>query len=83
MAPSGVEHVEQSSAIETARLDDEVFAKMASTLDNFGDVTKDAQRGTQYERNLTLWHAIRMYPKATAYSMIISMSLVMEGMLSH
>jgi SP family general alpha glucoside:H+ symporter-like MFS transporter len=79
MAPSSVEHVEQRKVFETARLDDEVFAKMAEAVDNFGNLTQDAQQGTQFERKMTLWQAVRMYPKATAFSMIISLSLVMEG----
>jgi len=79
MAPLSVEHVEQRKVLETARLDDEVFAKMATTVDNFGNLTQEAQQGTEYEHSMTLWQAIRMYPKATAFSMIISLSLVMEG----
>lgn len=79
MAPSPVEHVEQRVPQDTARLDDKVFAKMAETVENFGSLTQDAQQGTEYERKMTLWQAIRMYPKAAAFSMIISLSLVMEG----
>lgn len=81
MAPSTVEHVEERTVLETARLDDAVFAKMAETMDNFGNLTLDAQQGTEFEHKMTLWQAIRMYPKASAFSMIISLSLVMEGEL--
>ena len=73
------EDISPRPAYETVKLDDEVFTKMAATLDDFGDVNDKACRGTRYERNLTLWQAVRMYPKATAFSMLFSLSLIMEG----
>ena len=73
-----VEDVSSSSG-QTIRLNDAVFTKMAANLDNFGDLNSEAHRGTEYERNMTLWQAIRMYPKASAFSMIFSLSLIMEG----
>lgn len=86
MAPASVEKgssvlVEDvsSSSDQAVRLDDEVFQKMATILDDFGDLNEDAYRGTQYEHNMTLLQAIRMYPKATAFSMILSLSVIMEG----
>ena len=80
--PGGAEAVEHISPLpsnQTVRLNDEVFTKMAKNLDDFGDVNSKAYRGTQYEHNMTLWQAVRMYPKATAFSMIFSLSLIMEG----
>lgn len=72
-----MEHV--SSYGQTVRLDDAVFTRMAANLNNFGDLNNEAYRGTQYEYNMTIWQAIRMYPKASAFSMIFSLSLIMEG----
>lgn len=69
-----------SKGIEPAvRLDNEVLVKMAQDIDNFATLTHDAHRATEFERNMTLGQAIRLYPKATAFSMILSLSLVMEG----
>ena len=67
------------STTQTVRVDDEVFTKMAKNLDDFREVNHKASRGTQYEHSLTFWQAVRMYPKATAFSMIFSLSLIMEG----
>lgn len=79
--PGAVELVEDSSSSSdrAARLDDEVFANMATTLKNFGDLNEEAYRGTQYEAKMSVWQAVRMYPKAAAFSMLFSLSLVMEG----
>jgi len=69
-----------SQGIEPAvRLDNEVLVKMAQDIDNFTTLTHDAHRATEFERNMTLGQAIRLYSKATAFSMILSLSLVMEG----
>ncbi|KAH8660555.1 hypothetical protein BX600DRAFT_438768 [Xylariales sp. PMI_506] len=64
---------------DVVRLDDEVLAKMAQAVDNFEDITREAQFSTEFERKMSLREAIRMYPKAVAFSMILSLSLIMEG----
>ncbi|KAK8049866.1 hypothetical protein PG994_011596 [Apiospora phragmitis] len=68
-----------ASAAGAARLDDAVLAKMAAGISNIGDIAHDAHTATDYERNMTLREALRLYLKAIAFSMILSMSLVMEG----
>ncbi len=61
------------------RLDDGVMAQMAQNIDNFATITQDAHQATEFERSMTIRQAIRMYPKATAFSLILSLTLVMEG----
>ncbi|KAK8125389.1 MFS transporter- SP family- general alpha glucoside:H+ symporter [Apiospora kogelbergensis] len=61
------------------RLDDEVLTRMAAGISNFGDIMHDAHTATEYERNMTLREALRLYPKAIAFSMVLSATLVMEG----
>lgn len=42
-------------------------------------VISDARQATEKEHNMTLWQGIKLYPKAIAWSMIISTCIVMEG----
>lgn len=61
------------------RLDDVVLEKMANDVKNIGQVTQDAHESTEFEKHMSFGQAIRMYPKATMFSFILSLSLIMEG----
>lgn len=61
------------------RLDDVVLGRMANSIKNIGEVTQDAHVATEFERKMSFGQAFRMYPKATIFSFILSMSLIMEG----
>jgi SP family general alpha glucoside:H+ symporter-like MFS transporter len=39
----------------------------------------NARAATEKEHNMTLWQGIKLYPKAIAWSMLISMCCAMEG----
>ncbi|KAK8055977.1 Maltose permease MAL31 [Apiospora rasikravindrae] len=66
-------------AAGAVRLDDEVLTKMGEGVSGFGDIAHDAHTATDYEHDMTVREALRLYPKAIAFSIILSMSLVMEG----
>jgi len=42
-------------------------------------VAPEAQRGADSEHNMTLMQAIKMYPKAVGWSVLLSSTLIMEG----
>ena len=42
-------------------------------------VTNNARIATQKEHQMSLWQGIRLYPKAVAWSMLISTCICMEG----
>ncbi|KAF2169426.1 hypothetical protein M409DRAFT_65095 [Zasmidium cellare ATCC 36951] len=52
---------------------------MADSIKNIGEVTQDAHVATEFEKKMTFAQAIRMYPKATMFSFVLSLSLIMEG----
>ncbi|KAI5462753.1 putative maltose permease [Mariannaea sp. PMI_226] len=52
---------------------------MANTVDNIAIITQDAHQAADFEKAMTIRQAIRMYPKAIFFSMILSLSLIMEG----
>lgn len=43
------------------------------------DLAHDAALATDAEKNLTLWQGLKAYPKACAWSMLISSCIIMEG----
>jgi len=38
-----------------------------------------AKQATQYEHSLSLWSAMKTYPRAIGWSIAVSMAIVMEG----
>ena len=49
------------------------------TVTDFQGVVDEAQNATDYEHNMTIWQAIKLYPKAVGWSVLASTALVMEG----
>ena len=46
---------------------------------SFADVITNARAATGKEHRMTLWQGIKLYPKAVAWSMLISTCICMEG----
>lgn len=44
-----------------------------------GFVLRDAKAAAEKERKMTLWQGVKLYPKAIAWSVLISTCIVMEG----
>ena len=42
-------------------------------------VTHDAETATALEKSMGVWEAVKKYPKAVAFSMILSLCVIMEG----
>ncbi|KAH7009021.1 MFS maltose permease MalP [Ilyonectria destructans] len=47
--------------------------------DNFVGTIHDAQVATAKEHSMSLWKAIKLYPKAIGWSILLSTAIVMEG----
>ncbi|KAI1745758.1 general alpha-glucoside permease [Xylaria scruposa] len=58
---------------------DNMSSRDTSAMQHFASIISDAQTATAKEHQMTIWQGIRLYPKAIAWSMVISMALVMEG----
>jgi SP family general alpha glucoside:H+ symporter-like MFS transporter len=61
------EHIEKRQNVE------EDFDTMKRSI------ISDAKQATEQEHKMTLMQAVRLYPKAAMWSILISTSLVMEG----
>jgi SP family general alpha glucoside:H+ symporter-like MFS transporter len=46
-------------------------------------MVNDAKVATEAEHNMSLWQAIKRYPKASVWSLLISFAVVMEGKRLH
>ena len=42
-------------------------------------MTTEAKRAARTERRMTLWQGLRLYPKAISWSILLSLTLVVEG----
>jgi SP family general alpha glucoside:H+ symporter-like MFS transporter len=60
-------------------LDDETFQRIAHALPNMAEVTQDAKASTEKEHSMTLWQALKLYPKAVGWSLLLSTAIIMEG----
>jgi MFS transporter, SP family, general alpha glucoside:H+ symporter len=64
---------------DTIGIDDEVFLKMADAIPNFVEVNENAHAATHFEHQMTLGEALKLYPKAMAFSVVLSLAIIMEG----
>ncbi|KAF3938814.1 hypothetical protein ABW19_dt0204429 [Dactylella cylindrospora] len=57
-------------------------AGTVSIVDQYGDaaeILKQAREATNIEHSLSLWENIRLYPRAIAWSVLMSTAIIMEG----
>ena len=81
-----VAHAAYGSPVEAPQLeddvvgiDDDVLLKMSRSMDNLGEITQNAHQATMFEHRMTLTEALRLYPKAIAFSVTLSLAIIMEG----
>ncbi|KAJ5375119.1 Major facilitator superfamily domain general substrate transporter [Penicillium concentricum] len=65
------DHVERHDSIEPAGNDLEEFTDLKTTT--------EAHAAIQKEHNMTAMQALRLYPKAVAWSLLLSCAIIMEG----
>jgi SP family general alpha glucoside:H+ symporter-like MFS transporter len=58
---------------------DEVLLKMSKNVDNFAEITENAQAANDFEHEMTVGQALKLYPKAVAFSAVLSLAIIMEG----
>ncbi|KAK8079066.1 maltose permease MAL61 [Apiospora phragmitis] len=69
--------LEDSSSYPSAA--DEKKECSDSEVRPMSDLIRDAKLATEKEHSMSLWQGIRLYPKAIAWSVLISTCIVMEG----
>ncbi|WWD21809.1 hypothetical protein CI109_106297 [Kwoniella shandongensis] len=64
---------------DAIRIDSAIAMGVAQNVDDFMNLVREASEANEREKDLTLWSAFKIYPKAMAWSVIITMSIVMDG----
>lgn len=81
-ATTHVEHEPAVSAVavdaDSIGIDDHVLLKMADAIPDFAEVNENAQQATDFEHNMTLAEALKLYPKAILFSFILSLAIVSQ-----
>lgn len=60
-------------------VDPEQQRKMSTVFADVAQTTADANKATAAEQNMTLMQGLRLYPKAVAWSVLLSAAIIMEG----
>ena len=63
----------------TIGIDDEVLLQMSEQIPDFSSVVEKARRASHFEHHLTNWDAFKLFPKAIAFSLVLSLAIIMEG----
>lgn len=56
-----------------------ILDRIKGDIDDYDDVVQSARQGMESEKALSLRESLRRYPRAVAWSVLLSTSLVMEG----
>lgn len=73
-------HVEKVAADGSAlHTEDTVLRKASLANPHFVELSNDAKIGTEKEHSMGLMQAIKLYPKAVGWSILLSTAIVMEG----
>ncbi|OAG04873.1 sugar transporter [Paraphaeosphaeria sporulosa] len=77
------QHIEEVAVPKThgsyTHVDETIARKVAANVDDFMTLVAEADAANQRERGMPLTTAFRVYPKAIAWSMVLSSCLIMEG----
>ena len=64
---------------DTIGIDDDVLLRMANAIPHFAEVNENAHQATNFEHQMSFSQALKLYPKAIAFSVVLSLAIVMEG----
>jgi MFS transporter, SP family, general alpha glucoside:H+ symporter len=58
---------------------EEVYWKLTAAVPDLAQLASDAKAATHAEHNMTIREALRLYPKAVGWSVLLSLAIIMEG----
>lgn len=76
---SHIEEVVADPNSDVLHTDDNVLRKASVAVDNFATLSAEAREATDKEHRMGFLRAIKLYPKAAGWSILLSTSIVMEG----
>ncbi len=68
-----------TDAQDVARVDSKQAAAIASNVEDYDALVHDAAEATQAQEQMSLAKAIKTYPNAIMFSLILSLAVIMEG----
>lgn len=69
----------KESCINVTRSNDDLFYGLSAAIPSLRRLSVEARAATKAEHAMTFWRGCRLYPKAIAWSVLLSMTIVMEG----
>ncbi|TVY82806.1 Maltose permease MAL31 [Lachnellula suecica] len=75
---SAIEQV-PSGGDDVLHTDDTVVRRIADNVENFSGLSAEAKDATVKEHQMSIMQAIKLYPKAVGWSILLSTAIVMEG----
>lgn len=68
-----------SSGSDSAQAGNETYRNLSRRIPGFKKLAKDAKAATKSEHTMTFMEGLRLYPKAIGWSILLSLTIVMEG----
>lgn len=65
--------------INPTQSNDDLYHGLAAAVPGLRRLSVDARAATEAERKMTFWSGLKLYPKAIAWSLLLSTTIVMEG----
>ncbi|KAL8243766.1 hypothetical protein R6Q59_010024 [Mikania micrantha] len=65
--------------VDPTKSSDELYHGLSASVPGLRRLSADARAATEAERKLTFWSGCRLYPKAIAWSLLLSTTIIMEG----
>ncbi|KAK7751951.1 hypothetical protein SLS62_006094 [Diatrype stigma] len=78
-AASDPEKLQRQGDEQTTQIDPEVAKRIAANVEDFMRLVREANEANDRERDMKLSTAVKIYPKAIGWSMVLSSCLIMEG----
>lgn len=66
-------------AASVTRVDTDVQAQIATSLDDYDIVVAEAAKATKLEKELTPWQTFKTHKRAAMWSIVVSSCIIMEG----
>ena len=75
----GVEATPSTPPVSSTGSEDDLFRGLAASVPGYRRMSVDAKAATKAEHRMTFSEGIRLYPKAMAWSILLSCTIIMEG----
>jgi SP family general alpha glucoside:H+ symporter-like MFS transporter len=72
-------HIQVVSTDNDLHPEDNVIRKASVAVPGFAEMSTEAKDATEREHQMSLMQAIKLYPKAVGWSVLLSTAIIMEG----